>query len=62
VHRVSRDKHQVSGLDSPCLFADAKAALTPQDEDDLVVVGLYVKDVRALRQNVDVAGQVLTVE
>ena len=59
---VSGDEHQVPGFDSPYFAADAKSTLTPQDEDDFIMVGLYMKYIDTLAENVDIARQVLTVE
>jgi hypothetical protein len=62
MHGIPGDEHQIACFDSSCLLAHTKAAFTSQDENDLVVVRLDVKYIGTLSENVDVAGQVSTVE
>ncbi|HET9340587.1 MAG TPA: hypothetical protein VFQ55_16430 [Casimicrobiaceae bacterium] len=59
---ISRDKHEVTGFDSPYFIPNSKATLTFQDQNDFVVIGLDVNDIDTVFQSVDVTRQALTVE
>jgi len=54
VNCISRDKHEITGFDSPCLITDSKATLTFQNQNDFVVIWLDVNDVRTVFESVDV--------
>jgi len=59
---VSRGMNIKSPALTRLVSSPTRKPLTPQNEDDFVVVGLAVKHVDTFSENVDVAGQVLTVE
>ena len=61
MHRVARNKHQITRLDSPNLFAHSKSAPAFDYEHQLVVLWLDVNDIRSVFQNIDVAGDVLAI-
>jgi len=62
VHRVSRNEHEVTCFDPPCLLADSKTTLAFQDQYNLVVIWLNVNDIHTIFEDVDVAREVLAVE
>jgi hypothetical protein len=55
MHRIARDEHEITSLDSPDLVAYSEAALAFQDKNELLVVRLDVNDVFTFFENVDVA-------
>ena len=61
MYRVPRNEHQIALLDSSDLLADSEPAPTFEYEHKFVVIRLDVDDIRPVFQNVDVAGNVLTV-
>lgn len=57
VHRVSRNEHEVTCFDPPCLLADSKTTLAFQDQYDFVVIWLNVNDIHTIFKDVDVGRQ-----
>jgi len=61
MHRISRDEHEITRLDSPGLIAYSEPALAFQDQHELVMIRLDVNNVFTLFENVDIARDVLAV-
>ena len=55
VHRITRNEHEITGLDSPGLIAYSEPARAFQDEYEFVMIRLDVNDVFTFLENVDVA-------
>jgi hypothetical protein len=61
MHRIPRDEHQVTRLNSPRLVTHPKPALSFQHQDKFVMVWLDVDYVRIALEDVDVARDVLAI-
>ena len=55
MHRIARDEHEITRLDSPRLVAYPEGAFALQDKNEFIVVRLNVDDVLTFFENVDVA-------
>jgi hypothetical protein len=61
MHRIARNEHQITRLDSPGLFAHPESTPAFDYEHKLVVIRLDVNDIRSVFQDIDVAGDVLAI-
>jgi hypothetical protein len=55
MHRVPRDEHEVTRLNSAGLFANPETALAFQYEHELIMDGLNVDHVDAVLEDIDIA-------
>ena len=62
MNRITRNEHEVTGLDSSGLVADSEPARALHNQHELIVIRLDVDHIPTFIENIDVARDVLTVK